>query len=330
MLLARDRHVSSRAAGITQSTGSRSGTRGTVIVTGATGNVGRALVHALLAAGESVRALVTPRAAGIDPFPDAHAHVASGQLSIVPFDFTDPASFDDALINGRPVAHASLFLLRPPAISDVERLIPALEVAVSGGVRRVVFLSIQGAARNPIVPHYAIERYLEQIAARQSGMTYTFLRSAFFMQNLSTTHAADIRELSEVLVPAGEGRTAFVDVRDIADAAVRALTETHLPTHANRAYELTGREALTYAEVATILSQVLGRPIAYRRPSALRFYRHMRARGHPRAYVAVMLALYSTARFGLAAHLSPELEQLLKRAPITFAQFARDHAGAWE
>jgi uncharacterized protein YbjT (DUF2867 family) len=147
------------------------------------------------------------------------------------------------------------------------------------------------------------------------------------MQNLSTTHAADVRELDEVLVPAGEGRTAFVDARDVAAAAARVLADP--AAHANRAYELTGREALTYGEVAAVLTRVLGRPVAYRHPGALRFYRHMRRRGHPRAYVAVMVALYTTARLGLAGRLSPELERLLGRAPRTFEQFARDHVAAW-
>jgi uncharacterized protein YbjT (DUF2867 family) len=300
------------------------GAGGTVLVTGATGNVGEPLVRALLDAGHPVRALATrPEAArrrlerpGDPP----------GRLTLAPFDFADPGTFAGAFA-GSPSA---LFLLRPPAIGDAAVINRAVDAAVAAGVRRIAFLSIQGAERNPLVPHHAVERHLERRAADpDAGIAYTFLRAAFFMQNLSTTHAADIRGLGEVLVPAGDGRTAFVDARDVAAAAARVLTDPS-GGHASRAYELTGREALTYGEVAEVLTRVLGRPVAYRRPGALRFYRHMRRRGFPRAHVAVMVALYTTARLGLAAHLSPELETLLERAPIGFEQFARDYANAWE
>lgn len=98
------------------------------------------------------------------------------------------------------------------------------------------------------------------------------------MQNLSTTHAADIREHDEILVPADKGRTAFVDARDVGAAAAAALADPDGAAFRNRAFELTGTEAPTYDEVAAILSRVLGRTIVYRHPDALRFYRAMRAR----------------------------------------------------
>jgi hypothetical protein len=99
--------------------------------------------------------------------------------------------------------------------------------------------------------------------------------------------------------------------------------------HANRAYELTGREALTYGEVAAVLTRVLGRPVAYRHPGALRFYRHMRRRGHPRAYVAVMVALYTTPAWGLAGRLSPELERLLAAHRGRSSSSRATHVAAW-
>lgn len=88
------------------------------------------------------------------------------------------------------------------------------------------------------------------------------------MKNLSTTHLADIRERDEVFVPAGGGRTNFIDVADIAEAAAVVLTE---PGHLGRAYELTGSQALTYDEVAMTLSRACGRTIEYARPSRKEF-----------------------------------------------------------
>jgi uncharacterized protein YbjT (DUF2867 family) len=295
-----------------------------VLVTGATGNVGRPLVRALVAAGRPVRALVTDPARHAVAPPAVAPPGAGGSVERVRFDVTDASTFGPAFAGG-----GALFLLRPPAVSDAGVMRRAVDAARAAGVRRVAFLSIQGAATNPLLPHHAIERHLERLAAADAGFAYTFLRAAFFMQNLSTTHAADVRERGELFVPAGDGRTAFVDARDVAAAAARVLTDPDPAVYANRAYELTGPEALTYDEAAAVLTRVLGRPVVYPRPGALRFYREMRRRGHPRAFAAVMVALYTTARLGLAAHLSPELAGLLGRRPTSFAEFARDAADAW-
>ncbi|MEO8033840.1 MAG: NmrA family NAD(P)-binding protein [Acidobacteriota bacterium] len=83
-----------------------------------------------------------------------------------------------------------------------------------------------------------MERYL-----KKSGLSWTFLRPSFFMQNLSTTHAPDICEHDEVYIPAGNGRTNFIDVADVAEAAAVVLTQDG---HASKAYGITGSEALTY------------------------------------------------------------------------------------
>lgn len=290
-----------------------------VLVSGATGNVGRAAARALLDVGVAVRALATA--------PDeARARIGSSSplLTIVPFDFENPATYAAAFAGA-----TALFLMRPPAIGDASVITRVLDAAYESGVRRVVFLSVQGAEQNPLVPHHAIEKHLKALAKAHPTFSYTLLRSAFFMQNLSTTHAPDIRELSEILVPAGNGRTAFVDARDVGAAAALVLTEGEPAPSANHAYELTGREALTYDEVAGIMTRVCGRLIRYNRPGLLRFYRAMRRRGYARGYVAVMMALYSNARLGLAAHLSPDLETLLGRPPMMLAPFVREMVGVF-
>ncbi len=281
--------------------------------------MGRAVVGALLEAGVPVRALATA--------PDtarAELNYGSPLLTIAPFDFEKPDTFARAF-----AGTTALFLMRPPAIGDASVITRALDAACQSGVRRVVFLSVQGAEHNPLVPHRAIEMHLKAIAQSQGDFSYTFLRAAFFMQNLSTTHAAEIRELSEILVPAGGGRTAFVDARDVGSAAAKVLTESTPARSANRAYELTGGEALAYEEVAALISRATGRLITYKRPGLVRFYRVMRHRGYARGFVAVMIALYSTARLRLAEHLSPDLERLLGRAPRSLEQFVEESAAAF-
>ena len=216
-----------------------------------------------------------------------------------------------------------MFLLRPPAIADVDGVIvPALRAAAAAGVRHVVFLSIQGAERNRLVPHRTIED-----ALRQSGMAWTFVRAAYFMQNLSTTHVADIREHDEVFIPAGRrSRTAHVDARDVAAVAARALVE---PGHEGRAYEPTGPAALTYDEIAGMLTRELGRPIRYADPGMLAFWHRLRRRGMPRGMIGVMLGIYTAARMGLADGLSDDVARLTGRPPIPMEQFIHDTRDAW-
>ncbi len=136
----------------------------TILVTGATGTVGREVARLLGARGLPVRAALRDPGRADDAMP---AGVAP-----VPFDFGRPETYDLAL---RGVE--ALFLMRPPAITDTRRYVdPLIATARAAGVRRVVFLSVLGAERLPVVPHRRIERSLEA-----SGMAYTFLRPSFFM-----------------------------------------------------------------------------------------------------------------------------------------------------
>ena len=280
-----------------------------ILVTGAPGNVGTPLVCELLAAGAPVRVAAWDVEAARAAFGD--------EVEVVHFDMTDPATF--AAFDGAQ----RMFLLRPPAIADVKGVIvPALDGAWARGIRHVSFLSIQGAERNRVVPHRKIED-----ALRGSGFTWTFVRAAYFMQNLSTTHAREIRELDEIWVPAGRrSRTAHVDARDVASVIARTLVE---PGHEGRAYVPTGPEALTYDECARLISEAVGRPIRNADPAVWSYWRRMRSGGMPRAMVGVTLGIYTAARLGLAANLTDDVERLTGRPPRRFADFARDARAAW-
>jgi uncharacterized protein YbjT (DUF2867 family) len=293
--------------GATDGTGAKP--HGVVAVTGPTGNVGAEVVRHLRAAGAPVRALSRD--------PDEARRRLGGGGDHVRLVFGDAATYPEAF---RGVE--ALFLMRPPQIADVDRRIhPAIDAARVAGVRRIAFLSLQGVERNPLVPHHRIERHLQR-----AGVPATYLRPSFFMQNLSTTHRDEIRSEGALFVPAGRGRTSFVDARDVAEVAAKVLLE---PGHEGRAYELTGREAPTYDEVAALMTEVLGRSIAYADPSPWVFWRRLRQQRVPAPFVLVMLGLYTVARFGLAGRLTPDLERLLGRPPTTLRTFVRDHAAAW-
>lgn len=276
-----------------------------ILVTGAAGNVGSVVVRELRAAGADVR--LGSRKPRLDR-PDE-----------VSFDFTDPATWCEAFTGVR-----SLFLVRPPAIGNVKQdLLPAIDAARDAGVEHVMFLSLQGAERNKVVPHATVETWL-----RRSGLTWTFVRASFFHQNLSTTHVGDVRDRDEILVPAGKGATAFVDAEDVGAVAAAALLDPG--THANKAWTITGPRALTYEEIAQVLSAELGRPIHYSRPGVLRYMRHARrVLEMPWGMVAVTAAIYTTARVGLAASLSDDVRTVLGREPRDFAEFAHRERGMW-
>ena len=276
-----------------------------ILVTGSTGNVGSAVVSELRATGANVRMAVRV------PTPGAPGNVG--------FDFTDPQTWGPALQGVR-----SMFLVRPPAIGNVKRdLLPAISAAREAGVQHVVFLSLQGAEHNKVVPHATVEAWL-----RDSGMAWTFVRASFFHQNLSTTHASDVRDRDEILVPAGGGATAFVDAHDVGAVAAAALLNPE--ANANQAWTVTGPRALTYEQVAQILSAELGRPIRYGHPGVLRYARHARrALGMPWGMVAVTAAIYTTARLGLAAGLTDDVHHVLGRAPVDFTEFAHRERNLW-
>jgi uncharacterized protein YbjT (DUF2867 family) len=283
-----------------------------ILVTGATGPVGGEVVRLLAARGRPVRA--GSRRLGKDA---GAPRAGPGDVDLVRFDFRDRSTFSAAF---RGVGQ--VFLLRPRRFVDVRRdLRPFLEAALRAGVEHVVFLSLLGAERNPLLPHNRIERLIQRC-----GMPYTFLRANAMMQTLSDFHREDVRERGEIFVPAGRGRTSFVDARDVAAVAVAALTEAG---HLNRAYPLTGGEALDYYQVARTLTEVLSRPVFYRAPSTARFVAVMLRRGHRFPEVAALAALYTLARLGLAATVTGDTAGVLHRPPITLQRFIEDYQDGW-
>ena len=215
-----------------------------------------------------------------------------------------------------------MFYMRPPHITNIQRdMAPSMDAAKRVGVTHVVFLSLIGIENTTYVPHYKVETYLKAI-----NMQTTFLRCSFFMQNLNTTHRREIKERNEIFVPVGKAKTAFIDARDIGAVAAVTLLEDG---HAGMNYDLTGSQRLDYWEVASIMSEILGRRITYRNPNPLHFLIETMRRGTPFMFALVMTGLYTSTRFGMAEPITDEVERLSGHKPITFKQYVMEYRDTW-
>lgn len=275
-----------------------------VLVTGATGNVGREVVRLALAQGLDV---VAARREAVD---DGARGVA--------LDFRNPATWAPAF-----AGCDRLFLMRPPAIADTRAtLLPFVDAARAAGIGAIVFLSVAGAQRNRLVPHRAVEDHL-----RALGGDYTLLRPGFFAQNLGDAYRRDIVEDDRIYVPAGRAPVNWIDARDIAEVAVRVLADP--APHRGRAYALTGPGAVPWTVVVDALSQATGRRIRYVPASIAGYARHLRRRGLPAAQIGVETVLHVLLRFGQGAGVDPTLARLLGRPPRSVVDYVYDHAALW-
>lgn len=279
----------------------------TILITGATGHVGRATLAAL-PANAHVRAGV--RNTNRVNLPDS--------VTPVVFDFTQSHTFAAALDGIDQV-----MLIRPPQLANVKRdIAPFVQATADAGVKHMTFLSVQGVEDAGFIPHAKIEALIQA-----TPMNWTFLRPGFFNQNFSSTHAVDLRDGDTVFIPTRKGRLSYVDVRDIGVVAAQILTEPD--AHAAKAYTLTGREALDGDQVAAIFSEVLQRPITYARPHPIHFAWHMWRTGTPLGFALFVTLIYMPTYFNQTGDLTDTLAELLGREPITFRQFVEDYRDTW-
>jgi uncharacterized protein YbjT (DUF2867 family) len=281
-----------------------------VLVTGATGRVGRVVVDLLLDAGVPVRAL-THRAEAVATLP-ANVEVVTGDL-------TAPESLDAGL---RGVSTVFLVWTAPPTS------VPAVVERLATDARRVVFLSAPHQTPHPFFqqpnPMAALYAEIERRLAA-AGLESTILRPGMFASNALLWWARAIRADGVVRWPYGAAETAPVDDRDVAAVAAQTLYQDG---HAGGDYVLTGPESLSQAEQVRIIGDVVGRRITFEELSPEEFRRETEG-SWPRPVVDMLLAAWG-ATMGRPAFITSTVFDLLGAAPRSFRQWVADHATAFQ
>lgn len=284
---------------------------GKILVTGASGNVGRFVVKYALKNGDSVKV------AGRNV--ERLMMMFGENVECVKFDFENEDTYQKALTDVDRV-----FLMRPPYMGNFRDLLPFIQAMKStGNIKLVSFLSLIGIEHNPMPPHYKIEK-----ALKKSGLTYCFIRPSFYMQNLSGVHAFEIKELNRIVVPVKKAKTSFIDTEDIGELTAFAMHQTS--KYQNTALSITGPRALDYYQVADILSKELDRQITYADPEPKMTEKYwIQVRGLDKAYAKVMTMLYFLTRHGMAEQTNNVFETIMHKKPTSFEEFAHKNRNVW-
>lgn len=286
-----------------------------LLITGATGNIGIEVVRYLQRINTSIQLVIGARniekaKKNFNEYPN---------LAYVSFDFEAADSFENALKGIDRV-----FLLRPPHLSDVDQYFrPLIETIKKNNIRQVVFLSVQGAEKNKVIPHNKIERMIQE-----NGLEYIFLRPSYFMQNLTTTLIKDIRTKREIILPAGRAKFNWVDIENIGEAGAILLNQ--FDDFKNQAYEITGLENENFDKVTSLINQVIENPIHYRNVGPFRFFQLKKKEGTITGMIIVMIMLHMLPRFQKEPVISDFYERLTGKKPTDLKTFIRREKATFE
>jgi uncharacterized protein YbjT (DUF2867 family) len=286
--------------------------RSPVLVTGATGRVGRLVVDELLRAGVPVRAL-TRR--------PQNAALPAG-VEVVAGDFTDPASLGAALQGA-----GAVFLVWTAAVAAAPEVVARIAARTSAQPRRVVYLSSPHRTPHPFFQqpnalrglHAEIERLLAD-----TGLDVAVLRPGMFASNARHWWAPQISHGDVVRWPYGAAETAPIDERDIAAVAARALLDAR---RAGGDYVLTGPESLSQAAQVRAIGDAIGQPLRFEELSPDEFRRDT-AGTWPGAVAEMLLAAWQ-ATLGRPAFVTSCVREIIGSPPRTFYQWAADNVAAF-
>jgi uncharacterized protein YbjT (DUF2867 family) len=295
----------------------------TVLVTGATGTVGSEVVKHLAALSPStdynIRAGVHSKNKS-----DKLRQFENKGIEIIDLDFTNQETVAHALNN---VDKVFIQTIPVPNIADISSNL--INEAKKNDVKYIVKLSAMGAGSEPESTILRLHGEEEKII-EDSGIPYIFLRPPAFMQNFVTQLGHTIRTQNAFYVPAGDAKMSFIDARDIAAVTAAILTDNNnhgtSQQYKNKTYDITGQDALSYGQVADILSNEVGKKISYIDISEDDARKGMKQVGVDDWSINIMIELFRIIRAGYGSETNTAVEHIIGRKPLPFAQFARDYA----
>jgi len=281
-----------------------------ILVTGATGKLGREIVRILHDRGESVCAATR--------FPSEARRLFGDDVEVVEMDYQSTETWDNAV-----QWVDRLFLMPPPFEPHVfDTLAPFLDWAVASGIARVVLLSAMAIDREPDLALLRLERHFHQL-----GIAATALRPNLYMQNLSSGFILEsIRKHSCIEVGAASGRVSFVDVRDVAEVAAIALTSGDLD---GETVTLTGAESVDFAEVARRIGDAAGRTVAIVRATHQRMREILRAAHWSAGAAEVAIALFDSIERGEREPVDGGLTKILGHPARALNDFITANVSHW-
>jgi uncharacterized protein YbjT (DUF2867 family) len=291
-------------------------TNASILVTGDDGNIGSEVISQLSSKSDDVRIV-----AGVRSISKKRIDKRLVNHDLAEIEYDNPETVTEAL-RGKD----KIFLLTPTHPKMIDFTSNLVNGAKERDAKHIVKLSHIRADPNdePQISITRLHRQSEKII-EDSGIPFTFLRPNFFMQNFINFYLA--KNQSSIYLPAGDGKVSFVDVRNIAAVAVQALTANKEGLHSGKAYTITGPEAISYGEAAKILSEYIGRSISYVSISEDDARKAIIDMGMSDWHTNILLLMLS--REGYLSSISHDVEAVTGNKPISFAEFAKEHAEAF-
>ncbi|TXC92818.1 SDR family oxidoreductase [Metabacillus litoralis] len=276
-----------------------------VLVTGFTGKVGSQVAKFL-------RSKDIPMVCGVRNVEKARDSLGD-EYEYVELDFAEPSTFEGALEQVDRI-----FLMYTPG-ADLQFDI-FLEMAKDKDIKHISYLSLKDVQFMPFIHHYKMEKLI-----KSSNIPYTFVRAGYFMQNLNDFLCKEIKERQRIFVPAGKGKTSFVETRDLAEISVLSLINTEI--HKNKTYVITGNEALDFYDVAKIMTDVLNKKIEYTNPSVKEFKSVKKKLGEDEEFVNVVVGVHMPTKLGLAKGIKHDYEKVTGKKPTNIRKYVGDFKG---
>lgn len=274
---------------------------GKILVLGGGGTVDSKVVRALVEKGERVKA-------------GSRMAAPAAGAEAVAFDYQDCSTYSHAL-----EGVDRIFVMAPGGYLDpVALLNPIIHAAAARGIKTVL-MTVLGADADDELPYRQVELFLEK-----TGAQFVIIRPNWFADNFHTYWLEQIRR-GAITVPAANGKTSFIDVRDIADSAAAVLTSDAFN---GQAFNLTGPEALSYGEAASILSRVTGKPITYSPVDEQTFIGTLTAADMPDSHARYFARLFRPVREGQMARVTDDVESLTGKKARTLETYAQDNLTA--